>query len=90
MIATAPALLRRQDAAEFLAIGKDTFDDLLKQDKTFPKAREISPRRVGWLVSELANWAEARPHADMLPPPNTAHKNRVRGPRSQPVPHSEH
>ena len=85
LIAIAPALLRRQDAAEYLALGQDTFDALLKKDETFPRAREISKRRVGWLVSDLAAWAAKRPEADMLPPPNTSHKNRARGPHSQPA-----
>ncbi|WP_395026552.1 helix-turn-helix transcriptional regulator [Comamonas odontotermitis] len=84
-----PAYLNRENAAAYLAIGVDTFNDLLKQDKTFPQPRSLSVRRVGWLVEELYEWASKRPKADNLPPPNTGHKNRARGPRSQPAPHSE-
>lgn len=88
LIATAPALLRREDAAVFLALGLDTFNDLVRQDKTFPRPRAISTRRVAWLVADLANWAAKRPEADFLPPENTGHNNRARGPRKKPAAHN--
>jgi len=37
----------------------------------FPKPRQLSGRRVGWLLREVTEWAESRPHSDLAPPPNT-------------------
>jgi len=37
----------------------------------FPPPRKISSRRVGWLLREVEEWAEARPVSDLLPPANT-------------------
>ena len=37
----------------------------------FPAPRQLSGRRVGWLVRELEEWAENRPVSDLPPPTNT-------------------
>jgi len=37
----------------------------------FPKPRKASARGARWLVREIEEWAESRPIADFLPPPNT-------------------
>lgn len=42
----------------------------LVREGSFPKPRALSARRVGWLVSEVEAWANARPIANMLPPPS--------------------
>lgn len=73
-----PAYLDRCDAARFLAISETTMGRLVNTDPDFPKPRELSGRRVAWLVRELEEWAEKRPIADNLPPENTGHGNRVR------------
>jgi prophage regulatory protein len=36
-----------------------------------PKPRQLSDRRVGWLVRELEEWVEGRPASELLPPANT-------------------
>jgi prophage regulatory protein len=33
----------------------------------FPKSRLLSGRRIGWLMREVEEWAEARPVSSMLP-----------------------
>ncbi|NTV09170.1 MAG: AlpA family phage regulatory protein [Zoogloea sp.] len=40
----------------------------------FPQPRKVSPRRVGWLLREVEQWAESRPLSDLPPPPNTGAK----------------
>jgi len=40
----------------------------------FPAPRELSGRRVGYLYSEILEWAAKRPRSTMLPPPNTGAK----------------
>jgi len=32
----------------------------MERDGTFPKRRQISPNRLGWLHSEVQAWVEAR------------------------------
>lgn len=46
----------------------------LVRDGTFPKPRELSPRRVAWLYREVEEWAEQRPVSKLLPPENTGGK----------------
>jgi prophage regulatory protein len=41
------------------------------REREFPQPRQLSKRRVGWLVREVKEWSEARPVSDLLPPPNT-------------------
>ncbi|MNX57238.1 Prophage CP4-57 regulatory protein (AlpA) [compost metagenome] len=50
----------------------------------FPAPRELSGRRVGWLYTEIVEWATSRPRSTMLPPPNTGAKK----PRRAPSPES--
>lgn len=66
-----PLYLDRMDAAAFLAVSVSTLEQLRRDDPTFPKARELSKRRAGWLVSELKQWGQAQPVAEFLPPSNT-------------------
>lgn len=58
-------------AAALLSISETTVQKLQRDDETFPKARQISGRRVGWLYRELVEWSESRPISDLPPPPNT-------------------
>ena len=42
----------------------------------FPKPRQLSPHRVGWLAREVHEWLETRPVSMLAPPANTAAKKR--------------
>ena len=33
----------------------------------FPRRRQISPQRVGWIKSEVVDWTESRPVAESCP-----------------------
>ena len=46
----------------------------LVREGSFPKPRALSARRVGWLVTEVEAWANARPIAEMLPPPSAGQR----------------
>lgn len=70
MMTLEPVLLNKPSAAAFLALSESTFEQLVREGSA-PKPRVLSVRRVGWLVRELREWAEARPVSEMLPPPNT-------------------
>ena len=43
----------------------------LEREGQFPKRRQLSGQRVGWLVREVQEWAESRPVSQLPPPPNT-------------------
>jgi prophage regulatory protein len=51
-------------------LGLTTIEEEIRQGR-FPKPRQLSPRRVGWLAREIEEWLESRPIADLAPPPNT-------------------
>ncbi|MFM0732358.1 AlpA family phage regulatory protein [Paraburkholderia sediminicola] len=63
-----PLYLDLEGVAEALSLSKTTVQKLVRTNQ-FPAPRALSGRRVGWLVRELEEWCEARPHSDMLPPP---------------------
>jgi len=50
-----------------------TRDDIIRmaREGQFPKRRQLSGQRVGWLVREVQEWAESRPVSNLPPPPNT-------------------
>lgn len=73
IVAVKPVYLDLAGACSFVALGETTVQKLVREDK-FPKPRELSGRRVGWLVRELEEWAESRPVSEQLPPENTGAK----------------
>lgn len=72
-VAVKPAVLEFVAACSFVALGESTVQKLVREDK-FPKPRQLSDKRVGWLVRELEEWVESRPVSDQLPPENTGAK----------------
>jgi len=72
-VSVKPAYLDLAGACSFVALGESTVEGLIRENK-FPKPRQLSGRRVGWLVRELDEWAETRPVSEQLPPKNTGAK----------------
>ena len=71
--------------ADILTLSESTVQALARLGpERFPQPRKISDRRVGWLLREIEEWAEARPASDLLPPQNTGAKKR--SPASQQLP----
>lgn len=68
IVSIKPAYLDRDQAAAYVSLSNTTMDDLIKAG-AFPKPRQLSPKRVGWKVSELETWCDSRPVSDMPPPP---------------------
>lgn len=58
-----------QTVAAILSISESNVQKLTR-DGSFPKPRQISPNRVGWLIREIDEWAENRPVSESLPPRN--------------------
>lgn len=69
-VAISPRVVTKEIAAQLLSLSVSSFDRLVAQG-SIPKPRQLSPNRVGWLVSDLDAWAERRPVSDVLPPSNT-------------------
>lgn len=72
-IQLAPILVSKPIAAQMLAMSVTTFERCVQKGE-IPKPRQLSAGRVGWLVRELAEWGEAQPVSELLPPPNTGAK----------------
>ena len=66
-----PLYVDLPNVAELVALGETTIQRMVRED-AFPKPRQLSGRRVGWLVREVEDWAEQRPVSDLLPPENTS------------------
>ncbi|CAM5502480.1 helix-turn-helix transcriptional regulator [Thauera mechernichensis] len=66
----APIFLDLPAVVQAVALSESTVQELVRQGQ-FPAPRQLSGRRVGWLVRELEAWAESRPVSQLLPPPNT-------------------
>lgn len=59
------------EVADLLTLATATIQKLVRED-AFPKPRQLSGRRVGWLLREVEEWAEQRPVSELLPPANTS------------------
>ena len=69
-----PIFIDLPTLADVLALSESTIQKLTREDTSFPRPRQLSVRRVGWLTSEIEQWALARPISDLLPPENTGAK----------------
>lgn len=76
-----PLYLELDAVAGAVALAATTIQRLVREG-SFPRPRQLSGRRVAWLVREVEEWAEQRPVSDIAPPANTGHSNRRRGARS--------
>jgi prophage regulatory protein len=59
--------------ADAVSLAEATIQREVREGK-FPAPRQLSGRRVGWLVREIEEWAETRPVSDLPPPPNTGRR----------------
>lgn len=70
-----PIYLELEAVASAVALAATTVQRLVR-DGEFPRPRQLSGRRVAWLVREVEEWAEQRPVSNLAPPANTGHSNR--------------
>jgi prophage regulatory protein len=68
-----PVFLDLTSVARVLSVSESTVQGLVRSGD-LPGPRKISGNRVGWLLREVEEWAEARPRSDIPPPPNTGAK----------------
>ena len=64
-----PAYLDRDSVAHYISVSVDTMERMVQRG-LFPKPRQITSKRVGWLVREVEEWAESRPVSSNLPVAN--------------------
>lgn len=53
-------LVTRKVGADFIGVSETTFWRLAEFDPSFPPKIRLSPRRVAWRLSALAEWLESR------------------------------
>jgi prophage regulatory protein len=61
-----PIFLNRESVAAFVALSVPTVERMTAQGN-FPAPRQLSGKRVAWLVREVEEWAESRPVSTNLP-----------------------
>jgi len=64
-----PLFLDMPTVIATIGCGQSTIQKMVREDK-FPKPRQLSDQRVGWLTREIEEWAESRPVSSCLPPVN--------------------
>jgi prophage regulatory protein len=62
-------------AAAILSLSESSVQRLIVDGELSPP-RDLSKNRVGYLLSELRDWASNRPVSQKLPPPNTGGRRR--------------
>jgi len=67
-----PIALTIEEAAEFLRISVSLLEQLVREGELIP--RQLSNRRIVFLVDELTEWLRRRPASTIAPPPNTGAK----------------
>lgn len=61
-------LLSKEEAADYIGISVSTLERLVRQKK-IALPRQISDRRVAFLLADLDEWITTRPPSDLPPPP---------------------
>lgn len=65
-----PIFLDLPTVAQVVSLSESAVQGLVRKGE-FPQPRQLSDRRVGWLMPEVQQWAESRPVSQILPPQNT-------------------
>lgn len=64
-----PAAIDIDQVAAYLSLSNSTVEKMVRKGE-FPAPRQISGRRVAYLVREVDEWLESRPVSDQAPPVN--------------------
>lgn len=64
-----PIFYVEEDIPAVLRVSADTISALERAGR-FPRKRQISPGRSGYLAAEVHAWAAATPVSEILPPAN--------------------
>ena len=66
-----PIYVDLPSVASLVTLATATIQRMVREG-VFPKPRQLSANRVGWLLREVEEWAEGRPVSDIPPPSNTS------------------
>lgn len=72
---TQPIFLDKPSVCAAVSLSEGVWEQLVQSGQA-PKPRQLSGRRVGWLLREVMEWAETRPISDLPPPPNTGNRRK--------------
>jgi prophage regulatory protein len=70
-----PIYIQLDELPSLIKLATTTVQRLVREGK-FPAPRELSDRRVGWLLREVEQRAEDRPVSNIPPPANTGRRRR--------------
>lgn len=65
-----PLYVDKPTLSKITSLSESSLEKLMRESK-FPRPRQLSAGRAGWLMREVEAWAEACPPSEMLPPANT-------------------
>ena len=85
IVSIKPAYLDRAQAAAYVSLGTTSMEQMVCAG-TFPKPRQLSAARVGWLVSELEAWCASRPVSHLLPVRNSGKRKAAKAALPTPAP----
>lgn len=71
-----PVYLDRDSVAAFVSLSVPTMERMAARGE-FPAPRQLTGKRVGWLVREVEEWAETRPVSSNLPVANCGMRHGV-------------
>lgn len=69
IVSIRPAYLDRESVAAYVSLSVDTMQRMVARG-AFPGPRQLTEKRVGWLVREVDAWADTRPASTNLPVAN--------------------
>lgn len=64
-----PAAIDIDQVAAYLSLSNSSIERMVRKGE-FPAPRQLSGRRVAYLLKEVDSWLESRPVSDLLPPVN--------------------
>lgn len=67
-----PLALSPEETAQVVGLSLSLVQQLTQAGE-FPKPRQLSARRVGYLLAEVEEWLASRPVSSCLPPPNSGY-----------------
>lgn len=67
------------EVAMILSLSETTVQ-LMVREARFPAPRQLSGRRVGWLLREIEEWADNCPVSNLPPPANTGKRRATAAP----------
>ena len=72
LVTMRPISISLEETARAVDLSESQIQKLV-QSGDFPRPRQLSPRRVGFIVAEVEAWVLSRPTSTCLPPPDSGY-----------------